>query len=387
MMSRGFWRKLRRAVAEDGISYFVPGLSTVRVLLGRFGLSRLGERSFLRLKLLQLQAAYKNEVSWMELPFGNDVRTVPLLAAALWTAHTNQAARVQVTLRDDQFKLNNEIQGLTEPALQAYLAFLKQRDRPEPRPDLNLRIANWHEVENNTEITVQPVSYFDHIRTNLTMDYVHEAGGYCLRESVHTDGRLEPIGRTSLADHLGIDTLLFSVDGHLIVSRRSRRLAVTVGKLGCVGAGALKLSDFPKYRRRVALPKLNLLRELFEETTLTESDIDLDSLHILGVGRDLLRGGKPQLFLSVRSLLTADRILRKWESAETYYEHKKLIAIPLGKPALNDHMSKEDLLELRVTISDFVTRHFGKMTEPLLGALAIWWCERQKACGSEAPCS
>jgi len=378
-MSRAFRRRISSAVVEDVISYCIPIWSTARVLLGRLGFSRLKEYSFLRLKSRELWTFYKKEPSWMELPYGDGVRAIPLVVAADWTANQNEVTRVQVTRKDDQFELNDWIKGFTDPAIQAYLEFLKERNRPEPRPDLNLRIASWDEFQGNTKIQLQPVSYFDHIRTNLTIDYIHKPGGYCLREHVHKDHRLESLGRTSLADHLGIDALLFSVDGHLILSRRSRRLAVTVGKFGPSGAGALKASDFPKFRKRVALPELNLLRELFEETSLMESDIDLDRVHILGVGRDLLRGGKPQLFLSVPSLLTADKILEKWESAETYWEHKNLVPFPLGKLALNDSLSKEELRKLRGKLSALIARHLQRMTEPLLGALAMWWYERKNA--------
>ncbi len=84
-MSRGFLRTLRKAITEDVIGYFMPLSNTARVLLGRIGLSRVSERSFLRLKLHELQAAYRNEVSWMELPSGNGVRVIPLIAVADWT--------------------------------------------------------------------------------------------------------------------------------------------------------------------------------------------------------------------------------------------------------------------------------------------------------------
>ncbi|MFO1155465.1 MAG: hypothetical protein U1E43_01205 [Rhodospirillales bacterium] len=84
------------------------------------------------------------------------------------------------------------------------------------------------------------------------------------------------------------------------------------------------------------------------------------------------------MLLSVQSLQRADEILTIWKSAKTDYEHKRLIAIPLGQSAIDDPTAK-DLSILKARFVDFTNENLRRMTEPLQGALAMWWRERQYA--------
>ena len=379
-MSRSFRRELAQGIKEDAFSEavsrvapFVP-FSTFKLILRRFGLwpsqSRAG--TFLSMSPPELMAFYSAQSEFLKLPWGDRMRTIPVVVAADWTTDPRLAAKVEVLRETSDFELDGRMESVTEPALMRYHAFLRERGRKPPRDDLNLRIAHWDTSGESEMVGLQGVRYFDSIRTNLTMDYKH--AGRTLRAQVHPNHCLEPLGDSSLADHVGVETLLFSSEGHLVMGRRSRTLAVTGGQIGPVGAGALRSDDLPPGSGRLRLTQLNLLRELYAESGLDVQDIDPNSLHVLGIVRDLLRGGKPQLCLSVRSLRRVDEILEMLYSAETSYEHKHLIAADLGIGIGTVRgLPKDKIEDVRGMLGALLSTCGSDMTEPLLGALALWW--------------
>lgn len=211
------------------------------------------------------------------------------------------------------------------------------------------------------------------MQTNYTIDYKHE--GMTLRQYIHPNGRLQLLNDSTLADHIGIDILLFSFEGLLILGRRScNMVTVTGGKIGPFGAGALKAADLPLKFGQLSLTNLNLLRELYDESGLNEKDIIKENIYVLGITRDLLRGGKPQLSLCVRSKLIAEDIFKKHPTAETSYEHDNLIKIDLGIGLESIYKVSEDKLdEVGRKLGEKLSELGKEMTEPLLGALALWW--------------
>lgn len=376
-MSRAFWRRVRGAAKDDVISETASRLlppftptSSLQMLLRRWGFmpGQLREGAFLRLSAMDLTRFYSGVAGWLDLPWGDDMRTIPLVLAADWTSNPQAAGRVQVARDDSVFHLSPELKALTEPALRDYQAFLTDRDKKPLRDDFNLRISRWNPAQG--VLYLQPVSYLDSVRTNLTIDYEYD--GQSLRNRTHGNGQLQALGDSALADHLGVEVLLFSAEGHLVLGVRSRELAVAAGRLGPAGAGALRSEDVPGARRSM-LAQLPLFRELFEETALDTRVIDSNTLHILGIVRDLVRGGKPQLCLAVHCSLRSEEILAGMDAAETSYEHRKLVAYDIGLGRVFGDQQKIDLNRVRAGLGRLIGQRGERMTEPLLGALALWW--------------
>ncbi|MFO1155468.1 MAG: hypothetical protein U1E43_01220 [Rhodospirillales bacterium] len=242
------------------------------------------EHIFLNKKVDTLINYYKKESAWMSLPNKQDDVPIPMIVAADWT-HCSKEDNAELQIIKNKFVLKRHIGELTGHNLKEYRRFLKEIGRRPPRDDENLRIVALQKHDSRMTIVLQPVKYFDTIKTNFTMDFTARGKYSSLRCLVHKDQTLEPLGHTSLSDHIGVDTLLFSVEGNLIISERGRNLAVTPGRLGPAGAGALKLDDFPESEHSVSLHRLNLFRELIEETAITRSALNENSLRILGIGQ------------------------------------------------------------------------------------------------------
>jgi hypothetical protein len=180
-----------------------------------------------------------------------------------------------------------------------------------------------------TTLAVQPVSYAVSLRTNFALDAPLPAGG-TLRERVHPGGRLGPVEASRLGDHLGVNALVLAADGALALRRRSARLAFRPGELAPSSSGAATLAD-----AAAAADARDLLRETDEELGLGRGDVA--SVALLGVARELIRGGKPEIFLLVRTPLDHAAIAARAAGAghRGEWEGPLLFADP-GDPSLAD---------------------------------------------------
>lgn len=109
----------------------------------------------------------------------------------------------------------------------------------------------------------------------------------------HT-GVLYDLDDSELSNHLGGGTLALTPGGKLLLSKQGRLAAVAAGLLAPAGAGSLDWSDQRGAQSFGALVKRGLERELREECSLQPQHIVRTI--VLGMARDLARGGKPDFY-------------------------------------------------------------------------------------------
>ncbi len=143
-------------------------------------------------------------------------------------------------------------------------------------------------------ILVQRNRYQDYSRTNLVIDARAVPGAASLRELLHPSGRLEPVGASELGNNLGVSLLVINQAGEIPLQIRSSRLAVRPGQLCASASGTMQMSDIPGWESR--LLDCDLLREAREELG-EELVATLSPPVLLGVARELARGGQAELFL------------------------------------------------------------------------------------------
>jgi hypothetical protein len=128
------------------------------------------------------------------------------------------------------------------------------------------QLARLIRVDGHT-LHLQPTGYFDHWATNLQEQ---PPSGDC-------------------ADPLGINALVWDVEGSLVLNKRSPSLALRPGQLAPGFSGAVEAKDL----RPGPLQACDLFRELREEL----GPIQPLRTRLLGLVREPQRHGTPDLFL------------------------------------------------------------------------------------------
>lgn len=143
----------------------------------------------------------------------------------------------------------------------------------------------------------QGCSYFDYIATNLSLDHPYGMFG-SLRKQVHGTGSLEPLHQSLLANSTGVNGLVFSSDGYLVLQRRRWNVLVRPGQI-CPGfSGTVDKADIVGANVHGGkLAHLDSAREMVEELGVASRHVS--HCRFLGVTRELIRGGKPEMFYSV----------------------------------------------------------------------------------------
>lgn len=232
----------------------------------------------------------------------------------------------------------------------------------------NARLINATEQS----LTFQGCSYFDYISTNLALDYPLPMGT-TLRHQLHGDGRLGPLASSPLANAAGINGLLFSRDGHLILQRRSDRVLIRPHEICPSFSGTVDKEDIVK--ARLLGSTFNLFdapREMVEELGIRRSAII--NLAFLGITRELIRGGAPELFYAMDVDMAASTIL-KLHPAD---REGQVFGIPLGhwgKSIIAERFPATPSLNFRKVLSavaSAVGERGGRISTPLHANLVLW---------------
>jgi hypothetical protein len=171
----------------------------------------------------------------------------------------------------------------------------------------NARLLGWNVVSKT--LFFQGAWYFDYLKTNLALDLRTLTMG-SLREHLAQGGTIEDLSDSKLANPTGINGLIFSNDGHMIFQARLENVLVRPGELCSGFSGTVDKTDIIwAVNDGGSLDKLDAPRELVEELGINRRDIL--SRRFLGLTRELVRGGQPELFYSVDVALASDAILAR----------------------------------------------------------------------------
>lgn len=156
-------------------------------------------------------------------------------------------------------------------------------------------------------LKVQRAPYSDGLKSNYAMDGAGELRPLLLAEYGR---RLPPLSDARLSNGLGTAVIVFGADGSPYLPRRAPRQSVFPGGYHCTASGETVWSAAAAFD---GLFTANICRELEEEAGLSRAD--LDWIRPLGLCREFLRGGKPQLFFMARTSLSADDLARRRRAA------------------------------------------------------------------------
>ncbi|MCF7966251.1 MAG: hypothetical protein K9L79_12020 [Methylobacter tundripaludum] len=160
----------------------------------------------------------------------------------------------------------------------------------------NARLKNYDRDKNT--LTFQGASYFDWIMTNLSLDY-DRTPLPTLRQETSVGDKLQDLDNNPLTNITGINGLLFSNDGYMIYQKRNKKVLVRPNQLCSGFSGTIDKIDIRHLTQSSTpyLSNLDTLREAVEEIGIRRKDFK--KIIFLGITRELIRGGTPEVFYAV----------------------------------------------------------------------------------------
>lgn len=241
----------------------------------------------------------------------------------------------------------------------------------------NARLLNVN-IESRT-LTFQKSSYFHYLQTNLALDFKDPSIG-SLREHIvqNQDGKIELLEKSILANVLGINGLVFSSDGYIIFQKRKDNVLVRPKELCSGFSGTVDKKDITDAIQIGGyLSNLPALREKEEELGVRGNEVK--NRIFLGITRELIRGGTPEMFYAVDLNIDHNEILRRIPRDKEGYV-KAVLWGHYAKSTINeDYVNglKKDFWSLLDKLKE---REKTIISVPFITNLALWF---QKMCPSE----
>ena len=372
-------KRIKEAAIRDGINY-IAGLSGIPFPLGVVEeLVRMRKEgsppNFVDWQLEDWPQIYINELnSAVQLFYRGKEYLLPQVLILNNIERKLDLSQIGFKLEDKPFELKDNIRALTEVPFKQLVIYLRKKRRYSN--EQNLRLINILEEKDGAILKVQPVEYKYYVHTNLVLDAKSKEKEQTLREYLHSDGKLEKLKESLFANHLGINILLFTADGSLIMQERSGEVAFRTKELCPAASGTVSFTDVPT---EITLEKMPKLREAFGEIGIIKTDIPTNQIFFLGITRELIRGGQPEMFFFGKTNLSEKQIRDKWEDAKDKWESKKLVFFHFGQIAHKDLINVMEKHKFLSKIDEFIDKYINKLSIPLLTSVALWIKYRMEA--------
>ncbi|QPL47232.1 hypothetical protein IT895_05500 [Halomonas sp. A40-4] len=277
--------------------------------------------------IISFYNAYENakEVVYCQAPY---VETVPLKKGDAGFEFGVDVNEIKVRFLKAKYTPPVRIKNHFDKSIELFKEIGKVRKASDGdwENDVTVKIADMN-VEKR-EIVIQPATYFDQVGTNLTLDWASgalgETASYTLRNDIEktVKGTLPRLKNSVLANTLGVAVVLVSRGEDVLIPIRGSEQAVMVdgkGKFHCSASGVFSWDmddtnladiDFEFFINGMA-------REIHSEIGLLKSEY---SLTPLAFSRELIRGGKPQLFFIAETEMGLDELKEKMVGAEESWE-------------------------------------------------------------------
>ena len=173
------------------------------------------------------------------------------------------------------------------------------------------------EVEGN-KLTLKTgrSQYFDMLITNRCMDYkLNDL--LSLRDVFESGSKVSSIAESQLGNQIGINGLIFTRDGYLLVEKRGYKKAIWKNKFAQPISLAMKKSsiDCLKKSKTITDSADKVFEDIILGTIKTNFGLTADDIlqfnlshNFMGVARDLLEGGKPNIYFYVTVNMSAEEL-------------------------------------------------------------------------------
>ena len=265
-------------------------------------------------------------------------------------------ARLRVRRLEGVWRLPDALRARTEGALATWR---RHFDTATVFDGSNVR---WTTLDGAASplLSTQQTVYEDYIRSNLVLD--HYEDGASVREFVHPGGRLDDLSQSALANTIGINILMVGAAGDIPLQVRSATVAVRPHQVCSSASGALEAADIPLAAADLAT--CHLLREAEEEIGSGFVGAHLGKPVVLGLWRELARGGHPELFVAVEGDFTRAQALSAFAEAGSEAAALDFVRFP----KTGDRFDRAGAL---AALEDLERRFPGRLATPLKANLAL----------------
>ena len=239
-----------------------------------------------------------------------------------------------------------------------------------------LRLEGYDVGSHSIKFYCRPVSYENVCRTSFCLDARESKEASSLREQIHRDGTVGTLDKSELANALGVNCILLTADNRLVMPMRSRRVVINPNLLSPSYSGDFDFTDVPS--GGAELRQVHILREGFEELAIRPGEIEADHIQFLGLARDLLRGGKPSLYFSAKTNLSAQQLLEKHKDAHDRWEfshrfrNRRWKFWDFSNVISTDHFKDINMKDFDYCIDDLFKENIDIMSMPLIANVVLW---------------
>ena len=200
-----------------------------------------------------------------------------------------------------------------------------------------IRLSDFDYEGDTLTLNTQRSTYYHMLITNRCMDF-RFANGLTLRNLYEYDNRICPLHKSKFGNQIGINGLILTKDGYVLLEKRDHKKTTWKNKFAQSISLALKENEVilnqdgvigNTYEDAQAVLKRIIQKTVRKNFGLTEQDCREFVLekNFLGLARDLLEGGKPNLYFFVETVYTAkelaDKITKTAEYAKTVLDVEK----------------------------------------------------------------
>ncbi len=295
--------------------------------------------------------------------YGEAVRSVErYLRGKLGLCSLNVFANVngKTTVRFDDEPKEHELPSFVithaDELLQAHKSSAKNNSNT-----VRLNDFTYDEAADELVLKTGRSTYYHMLITNRCMDF-RFANGMSIREVYEYDKEICPLERSKFGNQIGINGLVVTADNYILVEKRDRKKITWKNKFAQSISLAMKVDDMKIHRwdtlgnePAVVQKKIS---EIIEKTVKGNfgliPDVDYENFEMshnfLGLARDLLEGGKPNLYFFLRTKHKAAELLNILEANVQVTEkdgekqvistsklHSDYYLIPFDKVAVNFH--------------------------------------------------
>lgn len=190
---------------------------------------------------------------------------------------------------------------------------------------IRLKKAGYDEQKRELVLDTERSLYFYMLVTNRCMDY-SISDTMTLREVYEFNDKVSPLEESKLGNQIGINGLVFTSDGYLLIEKRGKKKTTWKGKLAQPISLALKEKDilpngglidgspeaandafrgiiFQTLRKNYGIDE-NMIAGIGTDGSVKNGAFDLKD-SFLGLARDLIEGGKPNMYFYIALNVTA----------------------------------------------------------------------------------
>lgn len=184
-----------------------------------------------------------------------------------------------------------------------------------------IRLNDFYYEDNTLTFDTQRSTYYHMLITNRCMDFnFHE--GITIRNLYEYKKTISLLNESKLGNQIGINGLILSNDGYVLIEKRDHNKTTWKNKFAQSISLALKEGDLTLNQNHIIGDTYEdaneNLKHIISKTIkdnfgLTADDYDKFNLqdNFLGLARDLLEGGKPNLYFYVTTKYNADELAEK----------------------------------------------------------------------------